>query len=163
LVELAKLPPDQHAKRLTQLGLMGPNPSPVSLLFQPTVHFYVPREGPAQAEVRSTLVALALERYRRATGEWPATLAALVSGQLAAVPVDPFDGKPLRYRRLADGVVVYSIGPDGTDNGGRLVRGAWQGVGIDIGVQLWDVARRRQPANDPAGKDSAARILEAGR
>jgi hypothetical protein len=37
---------------------------------------------------------------------------------LPAVPTDPFDGKPLRYKKLAKGYVVYSIGEDEVDNGG---------------------------------------------
>jgi len=38
---------------------------------------------------------------------------ALVPGQLSAVPADPFDGKPLRFKRLTKGYVIYSIGKDG--------------------------------------------------
>ncbi|HYT62086.1 MAG TPA: hypothetical protein VEL06_18040 [Haliangiales bacterium] len=38
---------------------------------------------------------------------------------LPAVPLDPFDGAPLRYKQLSKGCVVYSIGPDGRDNGGK--------------------------------------------
>ena len=32
---------------------------------------------------------------------------------------DPFDGEQLRYRKLDVGFVVYSIGEDGHDNGGK--------------------------------------------
>jgi len=35
------------------------------------------------------------------------------------MPLDPFDGAPLRYKPLAKGYVVYSIGPDGHDDGGK--------------------------------------------
>jgi hypothetical protein len=38
---------------------------------------------------------------------------------LPAVPLDPFDGAPLRYKPLVKGYVVYSIGPDGHDDGGK--------------------------------------------
>ena len=41
---------------------------------------------------------------------------------LAAVPNDPEDGAPLRFKRQPDGVIVYWIGPDGTDDGGKLNR-----------------------------------------
>jgi hypothetical protein len=41
-------------------------------------------------------------------------------------------------RRVTDGVVVYSIGPDRTDNQGTLNR-AWSPPGgTDIGMQLWE-------------------------
>jgi hypothetical protein len=97
------------------------------------------------AQVRCAAVVLAAERYRRAHKRWPATLAELTPKYLAAVPLDPFDGKPLRYRRAADGVIVYSVGHDGIDNGGVLDRENLNRPGVDLGYQLWDVAKRRQP------------------
>jgi hypothetical protein len=90
-------------------------------------------------------VAVAAERYRRANGRWPEALAQLVPGYLARVPADPFDGKPLRLRRRDDGVTVYSVGPDGKDDGGRIDRQRADPAGIDLGFRLWDVAKRRQP------------------
>ena len=45
------------------------------------------------------LVALALERFRLATGGLPETLDQLVPEYLEAVPVDPFEGNPIRYER----------------------------------------------------------------
>ena len=39
---------------------------------------------------------------------------------LAAVPLDPVDGQPLRYRRDADGTfTLYSVGENGVDDGGN--------------------------------------------
>jgi hypothetical protein len=61
------------------------------------------------------------------------------------VPTDPFDGRPLRYRRLADGVVVYSVGDDRADDGGTLADDFPPPAGTDLGVRLWDVPHRRQP------------------
>jgi hypothetical protein len=62
----------------------------------------------------------------------------------------------LRYRKTKDGVVVYSLGPDGKDNAGklRLLEGElsdWpEGLGgLDIGSQLWDVPHRRQAPFPP--------------
>jgi hypothetical protein len=98
------------------------------------------------AQVRSLAVLVAVERFRKANGRWPDRLDELTPRFLAAVPLDPYDGKPLRYRRLGDGVVVYSVGPDETDNGGTLDRRQPTRAGADLGYRLWDVARRRQPA-----------------
>jgi hypothetical protein len=48
---------------------------------------------------------------------WPwILLAALL---LAAIPNDPFDGKPIRFRQLPISFVVYSIGANRVDDGGR--------------------------------------------
>lgn len=44
---------------------------------------------------------LAIKRYEARTGELPSTLAELVPEYLAEVPVDPYDGKPVRYSREA--------------------------------------------------------------
>jgi hypothetical protein len=35
------------------------------------------------------------------------------------VPTDIYSGAPLRYRRLDNGYVVYSVGFDGKDGGGE--------------------------------------------
>ena len=98
-----------------------------------------------QAQVGCAATALAAERYRRARGGWPDSLQKLVPDFLDAVPRDPYDGAPLRYRRLDDGLVVYSVGPDGTDDGGTIDRDDPQRPGADLGFRLWDVAHRRQP------------------
>jgi hypothetical protein len=103
----------------------------------------------SQAQLRTAIVALAVERYRREHGRWPNTLAELLPDKLAAIPVDPYDGQPLRYRRNSDGVVIYSIGPDKTDDGGKLDRNRPGSTGADIGIQLWDPAKRRQPPPPP--------------
>ncbi len=69
------------------------------------------------------LAALACELYRRHNGRWPDTLAELSPHYLPSPPVDRFDGKPLRYR-LTDGQpVIYSIGADCDDDGGRPPEG----------------------------------------
>ena len=97
-----------------------------------------------RAELRTARCMLALERYRQAHAKWPASLRELVPEFIEAVPVDPYDGQPLRYHRRVDGVVIYSIGPDKFDNGGA-VRNQPGKPATDIGFQLWDPARRRQP------------------
>lgn len=71
------------------------------------------------ANLRMALVALAVERYRLGLGHWPESLAELVPDYLDSVPEDPFDGEPVRYRRLDSGFVVYSVGEDGVDDGGK--------------------------------------------
>jgi len=63
--------------------------------------------------------ALAVERYRLATGKVPEQLAELVPQYLDHVPIDPFDGQPIRYRRTNPGYFLYSTDIDGQDNGGR--------------------------------------------
>jgi hypothetical protein len=99
-----------------------------------------------QAALDSSRAALAVERYRRARGDWPGDLAALVPAFCKEVPKGPYDGQPLRYRRVANGVVVYSVGPDLTDDRGNLAGSRVRVDGTDIGFRLWDVEKRRRPA-----------------
>ena len=95
------------------------------------------------------IVCLALERYRQAKHAWPATLDALAPDYLSSVPLDPFDGKPLRYRQLPDGLVVYSVGTDRVDNEGNLADGKKMiQPGYDIGYRMWNVDKRAQKPNE---------------
>ncbi len=64
------------------------------------------------ASGRALRAALACERYRLATGDWPVGLVALVPEFLDEVPRDPFGGKAIRFERIDDGIRTWSIGPD---------------------------------------------------
>lgn len=61
-----------------------------------------------------TRAQLAADIYAAETGQKAPSLQALVPEYLDAVPMDGFDGQPIRY---ADGV-VYSVGEDFADDGG---------------------------------------------
>jgi hypothetical protein len=101
----------------------------------------------SHAQLRCATVAVAAERFRRDNGRWPTTIDELVTAKLlTAVPADPYDGKPLRLKKLPDGLVIYSVGPDGADNGGTLDRQKPTRPGSDIGFRLWDVSARRRSA-----------------
>jgi hypothetical protein len=65
------------------------------------------------------------------------------------VPLDPFDGQPLRCKLLPDGVVVYSVGYDGADNGGVINRESPSTAGTDLGFRLWNPEVRRQTPLPP--------------
>jgi hypothetical protein len=71
---------------------------------------------------RAMQAALACERYRLARDNWPESLDVLVPEYLAAVPVDPFDGKPIRFQRIPEGIKVWCIGEDAMDDGGDVLR-----------------------------------------
>jgi hypothetical protein len=99
----------------------------------------------SHASLRCAIALVAIERYRLANKSWPTSLKALVPKYLNKVPTDPFDGVSLKYAKRKEGVVVYSVGEDGVDNGGN-VRSPFPVVReADFGFRLWDVAKRRQP------------------
>jgi hypothetical protein len=90
----------------------------------PALGGYAAKEASNLANLRLGMTALALERFRSAhDGRYPGALGDLVPALLAAVPSDPFDGQPLRYRRQAGGYLLYSIGPDLKDDGGKRMAG----------------------------------------
>lgn len=68
---------------------------------------------------RVVVTAIALKRYWLKHGDYPENLGVMVPEFMAAVPLDPVDGKLLRYHRDADGTfALYSVGPNGKDDGG---------------------------------------------
>jgi hypothetical protein len=100
----------------------------------------------SRAHMRCAIAALATERFRRDRGRWPASLDELMAaGLLGEVLIDPFDGQPLRLKRVAGGLIVYTVGPDGANDGGSLHGRGAQPPGFDLEFRLWDADRRRQP------------------
>ncbi|HEX7619163.1 MAG TPA: hypothetical protein VF480_10655, partial [Verrucomicrobiae bacterium] len=68
------------------------------------------------AQLQATRTILALRAYQLTHGNLPANLNALVPEFLDAVPVDDFDGQPLRYS--VDRKIIYSVGKNLKDDGG---------------------------------------------
>ncbi len=121
--------------------------SPTRLLAQ-TTYTVVPAEqfAYAQTQVDLARVACALERYRIASGDYPSSLDQLVPRFMPRLPHDVIDGAPLRYRNEGQGqILLYSIGWDGVDNHGRVMRHFHDGIDITLGDWVW----RYQ--NDQAG------------
>src|SRR5262249_21205492 len=137
LVEIAKRPPEQHLAALEELD--------ADLDGHPALAWSIKGVGKrvrdlvyGQAALRCGVVLLALDRYRLAHGRWPADLGALVPDFLLVGYTDPVDGQPLRYRVLADGVVVYSVGQNRQDDGGAVRETTGNLVNQpDIGFRLW--------------------------
>ncbi len=70
---------------------------------------------------------LALRKYHQKYGEWPDTAARLVPVFIDKLPPDGFDGQPLRYKRTAGGLMLYSVGENLRDDGGQPQPGVFQG------------------------------------
>lgn len=73
-----------------------------------------------EALMLSSRAGLACRLFRKQNGRYPERLEQLVPAILPEVPVDPFTGKPLVYRRDGEGFVVYSLGSNEKDDGGRM-------------------------------------------
>jgi hypothetical protein len=97
-----------------------------------SLSFTISRAAHGVAPTKLAIAALGAERYRLARGSLPETLGQLVPDYLPAVPEDPFDGAPLRYKRVDRGFVVYSVGEDRQDDGGKEEPLKRQGEGYDL-------------------------------
>jgi hypothetical protein len=146
-VELGKLPApkqklafaavDQKFRQMNRLSL--------ARLIVPAFGRIAEADLRTKAILLTAVAGLAAERFRLANGRWPRDLAELTPAYLDAVPLDPFDGQPLRFKKSDGTLVIYSVGIDAVDDGGQLDEKPFQ-PGSDIGFRLFDPEKRRQPA-----------------
>jgi hypothetical protein len=155
LVEAARLPIEQQAAEFQRLNAEErPERRTLSLELGQFAPKAISVQLRVHANLRCAAIALAAERYRVRQGAWPDSLEELVKGGLLpAVPRDPYNGGPLRMKKTADGLVVYSVGPDRMDDNGTVQRrptGVVPAIGTDQGFQLWNVRQRgKYVASEP--------------
>jgi hypothetical protein len=121
-IEATRLPPPERLVRFAEISEHARGRSllhAISAMMLPALTRVAQLDVRRQAHLELARTALAIERYRLATGDVPGQLEQLVPDYLDAVPIDPFDGQPIRYRRTDPGYVLYSVFEDGQDNGGR--------------------------------------------
>jgi hypothetical protein len=92
-------------------------------------------------EVDLVRIGIAMHQHRVAHGRYPDDLAELAPALLDTVPLDPFTDRPMIYRIDGDGYLLYSVGPDGGDDGGRPSSRAARGEPFDIVLRLRVVTR----------------------
>lgn len=85
--------------------------APIPILLRERVNY--------MAWQRLATLGLALERYRLKNSQLPDQLAALVPAYLTEIPKDPWDDKSLRYKKSDTGYMLYSVGANGKDDGGK--------------------------------------------
>jgi hypothetical protein len=150
LRKLAKSTSDLKSLALSMLGC--PREALSQRLCQVFVALLLPAvSSVADAEDRATMqfdlikLAFALAAYRADHGEYPARLADLATKYVAAVPKDIFNGEELRYKRKAEGYLLYSVGVNGKDDGGK-------GYDDRKPEETWDDLVVRVPAAAKASK-----------
>lgn len=119
-----------------------PFPHPVydwfSRVFIPALQGFSRKAARAESLVDLARVAIALERYHLAHGNFPQTLDALAPQFLAKVPHDLITGEPLKYSIAPDGnYSLYSVGWNERDDGGKIVLGKGKAPSIDIVQGDW--------------------------
>ncbi len=76
-------------------------------------------DGKARAMHNLYTIAIALEIYKADHGNYPDSLAALTPQYLKTLPLDLYSGKEPIYRITGKTYLLYSVGPNGRDDGGE--------------------------------------------
>ena len=121
-IDLLNLPLHSRQEQILNIESEIKSRPEVGRVFVPFQEVLTTRLLTAQMEaitrLRAGLVAIAIERSRLlSNAPPPATLEELVPRVLEKIPLDPFDGQPLRYFREADGPGYLVFGM-----GGQVVR-----------------------------------------
>lgn len=101
------------------------------------VNHFEMKDKAAVAHERLLAAELALRCYRSEHGNVPARLDDLVTNYLSKVPEDPFTGQPLIYKPQGTYGLLYSVGPDGVDDGGRPASHGWSAKGDLVFDSPW--------------------------
>ncbi len=119
-----------------QLGFAAAGENPYAVFSRNAYQLPALRKA-IQANIARNVVitAIALKRYQLPHHHLPDKLEELVPDFLKSVPTDCMDGRPLRYRRNADGTfLLYSVGDNGKDDGGNP---AWEKTDVTTDYYDW--------------------------
>ncbi|HUR54773.1 MAG TPA: hypothetical protein VMZ71_11620, partial [Gemmataceae bacterium] len=147
-IAAAKLPAHEQLAALKKIPLPPRPPDDfrylLTSLFMPASERVAEATIRSRAELYAASVAVAVERFRQKEGRWPTSLDEIPKDILPAIPTDPYNGEPLRFLPMPDGVAVYCVGPPPTDRD-RLQKRTGPVNGDGIGWRLYDRDKRRLP------------------
>jgi len=119
------------------------------------VHLHVLMLFEIQAQLNSSIAAVAAERFRQDHGRFPKEWAELSPAYVDQPIVDPFTGKPLLIKLNEKGIVIYSVGRYGEDQGGENLSHnhywfyggkGWDFKRTNLGTRVYLPTLRRGPA-----------------
>jgi hypothetical protein len=115
-LEASKLPPHEQKAAFAEIKLPPRPPEDirylVTNLIVPAGQKVAEAAWRTRADLLTGSAAIACERYRIANGRWPDSLSDIPRDILQDIPIDPFNGKPIQYQKLDDGVAIFSIGDE---------------------------------------------------
>ncbi len=95
----------------------------------------------SRTEIQALITTLSIIRYHNDKNDYPETLSQLImTGYLKKLPKDPFSNKPLVYKRTQQGFILYSLGGDFADDGGKYSKSGYSEQGGDH--VFWPVEKR---------------------
>ena len=113
-------------------------------MFLPATSTCAAMEDRCAMDREFTNLAFVLAAYRADHGSYPAKLADLVPKYIVELPRDIFNDAEPHYRRENAGYVLYSVGSNGKDDGGRGFEHGRQGD--ECREKGWDDLVVRMPA-----------------
>lgn len=124
------------ASRLNAEASKLPSTQVIAKMFVRDCHSTVHSHFRTVARLQCARAALAAERFRLVAGRLPGGPDELVPKYLDEIPSDPFDGNPLRWSSTPEGIVIYSIGSNLSDEGGEVAMIAEAGQPRDVGFRM---------------------------
>ncbi len=124
---------ETHSERVGQVLLA---------MFSPTITAHAELDSRAKMMFELTRLAFALEAYRADHGSYPARLTDLAPAYVRKVPKDLFNNAEPRYCQEGNGYVLYSVGSNEKDDGGRGFQngsrqaGTWEKDWDDLVVRV---------------------------
>ena len=155
LIEASRRPWPERVRAIEELGRRHGPPSDS----REELMFLFPSAGTSDAPYalitpravvidRASIAAIAVERFRRDhDGALPAAMSDLTPRYLPRLPVDPYSGRPMLLAKDGTSYRIYSVGPDGNDDGGDLIS------------VLQEAQRRGFGTRLIRGKDQGIRVL----
>jgi len=111
-----------HFKRIISRRLI---PNIIIFLFMPDYSRIINKEISYIALSRIMQTAISVERQRLKTGKYPEHPDNILE--------DPFSGKPLIYKRINKGYIIYSVGENRVDDGGDVISQKSKDIGFRKG------------------------------
>jgi hypothetical protein len=109
---------EQEIERIKKLPLGQKRTRLFSMLLVPGLTSVFTMDAYCMALSRAAQVAVEIEKHRLGAGQYPDTMKTLAE-KLGEAAIDPHSGKPLLYNRTDKGYLVWSVGPNGKDDGAK--------------------------------------------
>ena len=103
--------------------------------------------------IASTLAMVAVERHRMAHGAPPGSFAEIDPKFAGGLIGDPFVGGPVKFKAGPGSIVLYTVGADAKDDGGKLATNHRRISRTDWGATWRQPRERRKPAKDELPKN----------
>jgi hypothetical protein len=122
LLDLERMPYADRIAKSSVFMLAGNDLlSRLLMLMTPNPESFMRGISLATTSIRATECLIALRRWQLGHRGEPRDIATAIKGSpLKTVPLDPYDGRPMRLAFVDGQPVVYSVGRDGKDDGGRI-------------------------------------------